>query len=437
MPSTIPTEPRAACGVSGHPSAETAAALASEQCVATMGDEPADLALLFISPHHAGSAASIASSVRARTGAACMIGVSGESVVGGQLELERVPGVSILTLRAPGATFEAFSVEQLTPVQGGLDAAAAIAARIGVDESLRATIFFADPFSVPMVKLLPAMSAAMGAAHYAGAPGVERRSRPVLLGGMASGSSGGAGGNRLIMNDRVMASGGVGVSIKGALRVDTVVSQGCRPFGPPMVITKARGNIILQLAGRPALEAVHEAVGDLPEEDRQKLQAGLFVGRVINEYKDRFGRGDFLIRNVMGVDQKSGALAVGDLVKTGQTIRLHFRDATTASEDLSLLMDAQKLYDRPAGALLITCNGRGSKLFGRPNHDVAAVLRAFAPASSGEELAKSGHSIAPASPGQPHPIPLAGFVAAGEIGPIGGGSFLHGQSACVALFRGA
>jgi len=219
--------------------------------------------------------------------------------------------------------------------------------------------------------------------------------------------------------------------------VDTVVSQGCRPFGPPMVITKARGNIILQLAGRPALEAVHEAVGDLPEEDRQKLQAGLFVGRVINEYKDRFGRGDFLIRNVMGVDQKSGALAVGDLVKTGQTIRLHFRDATTASEDLSLLMDAQKLYDRPAGALLITCNGRGSKLFGRPNHDVAAVLRAFAPASSGEELAKSGHSIAPASPGQPHPIPLAGFVAAGEIGPIGGGSFLHGQSACVALFRGA
>src|SRR5262249_10535075 len=139
--------------------------------------------------------------------------------------------------------------------------------------------------------------------------------------------------------------------------------------------------------------------------------------------------------SVMGVDKNHGAIAVGDLVRVGQTIRLHLRDSTTADEDLGLLMDAQKLRERPAGALLITCNARGARLFGRPHHDAAAVTRAFGVAAAGEERAKGGRVIQAAALEAPPAVPLAGFFAAGEIGPVGADSYLHGHTACVTMFR--
>jgi small ligand-binding sensory domain FIST len=164
------------------------------------------------------------------------------------------------------------------------------------------------------------------------------------------------------------------------------------------------------------------------------LQGGLYAGVVIDEYKPRFGRDDFLIRNVVGVDADLGCIALADFVRVGQTVRMHVRDKKTASEDLALLMDAQRLYDPPDGALLITCNGRGERTFGVRNHDVAAVQRAFTQDRAGPDAAGAGLYLDPSAAA---PIPLAGFHAAGEIGPVGNSSFLHGQTACVAMFRGA
>nr|HRJ50769.1 FIST C-terminal domain-containing protein [Phycisphaerales bacterium] len=215
------------------------------------------------------------------------------------------------------------------------------------------------------------------------------------------------------------------------VRVDTVVSQGCAPFGTTMLVTKARGNIIFQLGGRPALQAVQEAIESLDDQRRPLLEQGLYVGRVISEYKERFGRDDFLIRNVMGADQNSGAIAVGDMIRVGQTIQLHVRDANTAHEDLELLLDAQKLHEKPHGAVLITCNGRGSRLFSAPHHDASSLARAFQGPVSGEHKAKPGVEIDSSS----RQVPIAGFFAAGEIGPLGMESHLHGQTACAALFR--
>lgn len=424
---------RLACGISGHPQVSTAAEQVCEQCTAALGDTATDLALLFFSGHHAEAAPYLAEMVHKRLTPRCILGVSAESVLGGQLELERAPGVSLLVGQFPGVELYPFTGESLAPVDPAPEAQQRLGAAIGVAPDLRATILFADPFSVPMIKLLPAMNKAIARARPPAADG-DDTPPPCLVGGLAS-SARQPGGNRLILNGKVYTAGAVGVSIRGPVRVDSIVSQGCRPFGPNLVITKSRGNIIMQLGGRPALEAVHDVVGEMPEADRQKLEAGLFVGRVINEYKERFGRGDFLIRNVTGVEQKSGALAVNDLFKVGQTVRLHFRDAATASEDLALLMDAQQLRERPAGALLITCNGRGTKLFPVPNHDAAAVVRAFAPPEGGEQLSKFGEAIRPPTQGQPHPLPLAGFFAGGEIGPVGKESFLHGHSACVVMFR--
>jgi len=426
------SRPEFACGLSALPDPRAAAEHVCEQVGASLGRAGTDLAMLFISTPHVPFAEAIAGVVRRRVRARCLIGCSAESVLAGQVELERAPGVSLLAGRLPGTVFTTFTHAQFPALNDPGDAAEKVGQVIGAGPDLRGAFLLVDPFSVPLVKLVPAMSRAVRHATPL-ADDHDTSASPVLVGGLASAAKA-PGGNRLILNDSVLTGGAVGVTLRGGARVEAVVSQGCRPFGPALVITKARGNIIFELGGRPALEAAHEAVGELSEADRMKIGAGLFIGRVINEYKPRFGRSDFLIRNVMGVDKNRGAMAVGDLMRVGQTVRLHLRDATTADEDLALLLDAQKLRERPAGALLITCSGRGARLFGRPNHDAAAVARAFGVAESGQERAKSGRVIQAPAVDSP-PLALAGFFAAGEIGPVAGESHLHGHTACLAMFR--
>jgi small ligand-binding sensory domain FIST len=204
------------------------------------------------------------------------------------------------------------------------------------------------------------------------------------------------------------------VSLSGNLDIDFIVSQGCRPIGTPFVITKCKANVILELGGRKAIEALQEMAQGLSEAEKRLLSRGLLMGRVVNEYKDRFGRGDFLVRNVMGFDQKVGGIAAGEMCRPGQTVQFHVRDAVTATEDLQLLLDTQVLNPtHPFAALLFSCNGRGERLFGEPNHDINIIR---------ERL------------GDP-PVPIAGFFAAGEFGPIGSQSYLHGHTASLAVLR--
>jgi small ligand-binding sensory domain FIST len=178
-----------------------------------------------------------------------------------------------------------------------------------------------------------------------------------------------------------------------------------------MVVTKAEQNIISELGGKPALEQLRAVFRTLAPEEEEMVQRGLHVGRAISEYRDHFGRGDFLVRNVVGADPQSGAIGIGDLVRTGQTVQFHVRDARTADEDLRELLAAGDRNRPPLGALLFTCNGRGTRLFPAPHHDAQAVRQAF-----GE-------------------VPVAGLFAQGEIGPIGGQNFLHGFTASIALFE--
>jgi small ligand-binding sensory domain FIST len=182
---------------------------------------------------------------------------------------------------------------------------------------------------------------------------------------------------------------------------------------------------------------LREAIESLDEPSRELLKRNIFMGRAVSEYKDRFGRGDFLVRGVVGVDQESGALAVADLVRVGQTVQFHLRDAATADDDLGLLLDGQKVHEPPVGALLFTCNGRGCRLFDDPNHDALALTRAFLPDPTAEERAKGGQPLGPTSMQVRggHALPIAGFFAAGEIGPVGDEVFLHGHTASVMLFR--
>ncbi len=361
-----------------------------------LGDAPADLAILFVSPHHTGHFPRMVERLHRQLRPRVVLGLTACGVIGGQVELERRAGVSVLAARLPGVELHTFTYDDL----GGLAETEPDALRLAMTgdriEKPAGVLFFGDPFSTPMLSLLPAMNATM--------PGVP------VIGGMASAGAK-PGDNRLLLNDRILREGAIGLAIGGAIRVDCTVSQGCRPIGKPWVITKARQNLIQEIGGRPSLEVIREMAEAMPAEDQSLLERGLFVGRVIDEYKEGLGRGDFLIRNILGADPASGYIAIGDLVRAGQTIQFHVRDAASAEEDLSLLLERQSSQDPAAGVLLCSCNGRGSNMFDQPNTESRLIERAL---------------------GQP---PLAGFFAAGEIGPIGDQNFLHGFTASLAVFR--
>lgn len=440
---------RIGAGLSGHFNSVQATEQAAQQCADALEGDRADLAVVFFSSHHLEAARSIVHAIERRLNPACLIGVSAESTLGGEVELEGTPGVSVFAAAMPGVTLKTFSTEDLPVIREPIATDAELqsmreAAGLGRDH--RATLLFIDPYSVPVNNMLPAMSRARTIPDPLTATGLvpppipfDPDARPgPIIGGLASAAPK-PGGNVLILNDRLTRSGGVGVSLAGRVKVDALVSQGCRPIGPTFVVTGVKGQLITGLGGRPAIDVLKELLDSLSESEREQLKKGLFLGRAITEYKKRFGRDDFLIRNVFGVDQSNDAIAVMDLLKVGQTVRFHLRDQATASEDLGLLLDAQQLHERPAGALLFTCNGRGTRLFDAPHRDTAQVMKAFAPLAAGEESAKMGFPVGKAQSQGGHgiekPMPLAGYFAAGEIGPIGDHIFVHGQTACLALFR--
>jgi len=391
-----PAARAAASAVSDHLDTRTAATEVAHELNEQMGGE-ADLVLVFGSFHHRAAFAPAGEIIRQALPGATLMGATAESVLADDEEMEGRSGLSAVAFRMPGARVQPFRMQP-----GGETISAsdfeAMRQRIGFADDLRAVLLLADPFSTPMAKLLPIIAKC--------GEGV-----PVPIGGgLASGASQ-PGHNLLLLDDFQTQHGLVGVSVLGDVDVDLVLSQGCRPIGEPMVVTRAQGNAIQELAGRKALEVVQETAESLPERERQLLTKGLLVGVVVDEYKERFGRGDFLIRNVMGVDPNAGAVAVAVPIAVGRTVQLHVRDAATATEDLQLLLDAQELKPRPFGAALFTCNGRGTRLFDDPNHDVSIIR------------------------GRYEDLPLAGFFAAGEIGPVGEGAFVHGHAASLVLFR--
>ena len=386
----------AACAVSGHLDTRTAGMEVAEQLDASIG-AACDLAIVFASFHHCAALPEAVETIRETIHPRALLAVTAESVLGGEEELEGVAGLTALAMHLPGVTLSPWVSTPENPIP--LNRAEEIAQRISLCDDLRATIMLGEPFTTPITRLLPAITNCGG------------RGRPVpVIGGMASGASQ-PGHNVLILDETVVRAGAIGVSIAGDVEIDFVVSQGCRPIGKPLVITKTKENVILELGGTAALQVLQEITTAMSEEERELLRRGVLVGNVIDEGKRHFGRGDFLVRNVLGVDQKGGGIMVGDLPRLGQTIQFHARDAITAGEDLQLLMDAQELKGKPFGGLLFTCNGRGKRLFEEPNHDIGII---------NERLGA---------------VPVAGFFAAGEIGPIGEQSFLHGHTAALALFR--
>lgn len=408
---SIPTSPTltASAGLSTQIDTRTAALEVATRLNAGFSESGgADLVLLFGSFHHRAGFSEAAGLITKLVEPRCIVGVTAEWVVGPRHEVEGGPGMSALALRMPGVAIDPVRFDPFDgPTEHWSDEY--IRERIGAGPDAKATLLFADPFSLQAPVLLRRIAQATSDHPFP------------IIGGLASGSSQ-PGANVLVLDRALAASGAVGVTLSGPIAVDPLVSPGCRPVGRPFVITKAKGNVIEQLAGRPALEVARETIGGLPDDERIAVREGLLLGFAVNEYQDRFGRGDFLLRGVLGADTKKNTLIVGDTARAGRTVQFFVRDRTTAVEDLDLLLDKEQMQDSPFAVFLATCGGRGRKLFRAPHVDARHFARRL---------------------GDP---PLAGFFAAGEIGPIGSTtghgdskacppSWLHGHTVSAALFR--
>jgi small ligand-binding sensory domain FIST len=326
-----------------------------------------------------------------------VMGSSAAGLIGAGKELESKPGVSLTAAVLPDVKIHAFSLqnEDVPDLDGSPRAWEKL---VGV----RATdnphfVIVADPFSFRVDNFIMGLDFAFP--------------KSSKVGGLASGGSQ-PGRNALYLNHLCLRSGLVGVALTGNIALDTVVAQGCRPIGQPLRVTECHENILVSVDGKPPVEVLQSIFPELPERDRQLMKQALFVGIAMTSTNEKPTQGDFLIRNILGVDNEHGSLAIGSPLRPGQTVQFHLRDSRSSTEDLRAVFErAGENKAKTQGALLFSCVGRGESLYGRANHDTSFFEKNVAP------------------------VPLGGFFCNGEIGPVGGTTYLHGYTSCFGMFQ--
>ena len=387
-----------ASAISEQPTLENAIAECAACIKSQLGESP-DLAVTFVSPHYEAEYEQVVELINKELGAAHVFGCSGGGIIGNGLEVEQRAGLSITAASLPDVEIKAFHLQgdKLPDLDSGPDAWEEL---LGVTSSQDPQfVMLADPYSFPVQNLLMGMDFAFAKA--------------AKIGGLASGAQR-QGGNALFLDGKVYHSGAIGLALHGNITVDTIVAQGCRPIGQPMRITESDRNMLVSLDGDPPMKVLQGLFQTLPQGDRDLMGHSLFLGVVMDEFLDTPVQGDFLIRNVVGMDSNTGGLAIGEMLKEGQLVQFHLRDAATSAQDLQAVLERYAVENREnevPGALLFSCLGRGQYLYGRPNHDTEVFQ---------EKLGS---------------VPLGGFFCNGEIGPVSGTTFLHGYTSSFGLFR--
>lgn len=377
-------------GISTASDPLAAASEAARTAAGALAGGRADLAVVFATGAHLIAPEATLEGVQATLAPAALIGCGAGGVLGDGRELESGTAVAVWAASLDEGAAQAFHAHVEGEDQDGV--------LHGLPECGpgSALVLLCDPYSFPADEVLMSLADAT--------PGMP------VLGGLASARTV-DGSGALFFGTEVCEQGAVGVSFEG-VELLPCVSQGATPLGRELTITAAEGNVIHELAGRPAIKTIESVIGELSLSERALVAAGLLLGIVIDGGKPEYEQGDFLVRGVLGADPETGSIAIGASVEAGQVVRLHARDARSADADLrrELRLRAEAIGGEPAGALVFSCNGRGQQMFGATHHDAAVVA---------EEL---------------NGAPAAGFFAAGEIGPVGGRSFLHGFTATVAVF---
>lgn len=366
-----------------------------QQVLKQTRDRQVDLVFVFFSAHFRGMARRIRDELSDRLLPAHILGCTAEGIISSHDEVEQVPAISLLAACLPGVRITPFHLQPRNWTTL-LENAEVFHQELHAPEDTRLFLLAGDPFSTPTEYVLSAFDQ-----HYPGIP---------VAGGMASAAMA-PGQNALLVDDWVSSFGVVGVALSGAFDVDLVVSQGCRPIGFPLTVTGAIKNVIHHLDNHPPLFLVQDMIDRMPAEEQALLGRGLLIGKAIEQSLEAPGRGDFLIRGVIGADRQSGAITISDAVEPGDIVQFHVRDAVTAQEDLEMLLVPQAFRPQPSGALLFSCNGRGTHLFDYPNGDISIVQKNLGG------------------------VPLAGFFCAGEIGPVQKKNYLHGHTVSLVLFR--
>lgn len=379
---------RIGSGLSFDISAARAAAEAADDATAGWGDVVPNLVVTFLTQEHAEFAEDVAGFLGERFPGAAVIGCTAQGVIASGREIEEGPALSLFAGFLPDTSVIPFGLRFVEDPDG--------AGYVGWPDVLMpdATILLlSDPFSFPSAHFLQEMN--------------ETRPGTLVVGGIATGGHR-PNETRLFYGGKVFDEGAVAVAISGRVRVRTLVSQGCRPVGRAATITRADRNILFELGGRRALDVFAELWSRADPQTRLLLQTGPQIGRVIDEYKTDFERGDFLVRPLAGADRENGSIVVSDVLEIGETVQFHVRDPDAADEDLRTLLATMPFTAQ--GVLMFSCNGRGTNLFYEPGHDAAAVQKVLN-------------------------VPCAGFFCGGEIGPVGGRNFLHGMTASMAVFE--
>lgn len=357
-----------------------------------------DLLVMFASPHLRPSFDRLPEELHTRLSPKALVGCVGAGVIGEGKEVEQRPALSVIAAVLPRVEVRTFHLQaaDLPDLDHGPGGWRDL---VGVQPvPTPHFVLLADGSTFDPRDLLEGLDFAFP--------------QSVKIGGLASGRR----GDPLFLDRGVITSGAVGVALQGDVVVDAVVAQGCRPIGATLTVTRCKEGVLEEVDGRPPLEVLSELYEALPPEDQELLQHSLHIGIASSTLSEPTGRGDFLIRNVMGADPERGVLAVGAQLRRGQSVRFYLRDASTAEEDLQGLLEGYRERTHatsPAGALLFSCTGRGRHLFGKPNHDSDAFKRALGD------------------------VPLGGFFCGGEIGPVGEATHLHGYTSSFGIFRPA
>lgn len=369
---------------------------AAETLRAELGDAP-DLVVAFVSAHHSHSYDRLVGRVATHFGKALLIGCSGGGIIGAGHEVEHRAALSLTAAILPGVKLSPFHISS-DELPDADEKPAEFAAHFPVTpESDPHFLLLPDPFSCDPDVLINGLDTVFPSARK--------------IGGIASGGTQ-LGSSVLFLDRSTHRDGAVGLALSGNVTIDSVVAQGCRPIGTPFVITRCRQNIIEELSGKQPLKLMRDLYATLDARDQKLFQRSLFLGIEMKDDQIEFHQGDFLIRNLGGIDPESGALAVGALLEPYLAVQFHLRDADTATADLNeRLLRYKAGGGTPQGALLFSCLGRGEHLFGRPDHDTDLFR---------EHLG---------------PVPLGGFFCNGEIGPVAGTTFIHGYTSSFGLFR--
>ncbi|MBJ7327439.1 MAG: FIST C-terminal domain-containing protein [Chthoniobacterales bacterium] len=374
-----------------HPFDEGRVRAAAEEMRAELGAAPS-LALAFASTGYAPHLAEFQEVITVHGHAPLLVGCTGSGLIGTGREAEMSEGFSLLFLHFPQGRARAVPLDQ-----SQLETSSGGAFWRDVAGSAQPTAWFVltNPFQFDTDTWLREWNTA-----YPGVP---------CFGGLASGVRGDEG--VAVFGPEIGAtSDAVAIALEGYVRIETVVSQGCRPIGEALPVTRVDEHLLIEMGSRPAYQVLEQAFNTLGDADKQRARGNIFAGFAVDEYREQFGRGDFLVRNILGADPATGAVVVGGHPRNGQTMQYQLRDAASADEELkTLLTPFAAREEKPVASLLFCCNGRGKNLFGAPDHDAKLVA---------EKLG---------------PLPSAGFFCNGEIGPVGGTNFLHGYTASIGL----